>query len=94
VKLVDDIGILWKRWSTRIAGVQLVSAVAFWAALPQRWQDAIPNWVILCIVSMFAAAFIGAQSVKQKSLQPDGDVTEGHHVTDTPDMIPKPKDGA
>lgn len=68
MKLVDDIHLLWKRWSTRIAAIQLTSAVAWWAVLPAEWKAAVPNWVLLVIVGAFAIGFVGAQSVKQKGL--------------------------
>lgn len=69
MKLVDDIDNLYKRWSTRIAAVQVGSAVLFWAAMPDDLRDAVPHWVKCAMVAGFGLMFIGAQSVKQQKLQ-------------------------
>lgn len=71
MKLVDDIDTLWKRWSTRIAGIQLTAALTYWALIPAEWKAAVPNWVLLLLVGIFGAAFMGAQAVKQPSLNKD-----------------------
>mgnify|MGYP001580284589 CR=1 FL=1 len=72
MKLVDDLGTLWKRWSTRIAASQAV-LVAFWLGLPDDWKTAIPGWALSIVVGVFALAVIGAQSVKQPGLKPPSD---------------------
>lgn len=66
LELVDDLRHLWRRWSTRIAASQ-AGLVLFWAGLPDEWKAAIPNTVLIAVVAIFAASFIGAQAVKQKS---------------------------
>lgn len=68
MKFVDDIGTLWKRWSTRIAASQ-AALVALFVALPEKWQDAIPHTVLAVIAGIFAFGIISAQAVKQKSLE-------------------------
>jgi hypothetical protein len=72
MKLVDDVGNLWRRWSTRIAASQL-GLVAFWLSLPQDLRDAVPRVALGAVVALLALAFISAQAVKQKKLQtPNG----------------------
>lgn len=68
LQLVDDIGILWKRWSTRIALSQ-GGLVLLWISLPQDMRDAVPRKWVAVMVGTFAAAFVTAQSVKQPRLQ-------------------------
>jgi hypothetical protein len=72
MKLVDDAGTLWKRWSTRVAASQL-GLVGFWAILPTEWKTAVPNAVLLIVVMVFAIAFISAQALKQPGLKSLGD---------------------
>lgn len=69
MKLVDDAHTLWRRWSTRIAGIQIVSAAAFWALLPADWRDAVPSWFKFGLVIAFGLSFIGAQSIAQRKLR-------------------------
>jgi hypothetical protein len=68
--LIDDLGSLYKRWSTRIAGLQLTSAVAFWGLAPPEWKAAVPNWALLAMMAFFGLAFMTAQGIKQPSLTP------------------------
>lgn len=70
MKLVDDAATLWKRWSSRIAALQVVT-VPFWLGLPDDWKAAVPGWVLALTVAVFGAAFLTAQAVKQPSLNPD-----------------------
>lgn len=67
MKLVDDIGDLWKRWSTRIAASQGALVVLF-VSLPEKWQDAIPHTVLAIFAGLFALGIISAQAVKQPNL--------------------------
>ena len=69
MKLADNANLLWRRWSTRIAASQ-AGLVLFWAGLPEKWQDAIPAWILATCAGIFAIAFISAQAVKQPSLAP------------------------
>jgi hypothetical protein len=71
MKLVDDLDTLWKRWSTRIAAMQ-AGLVLFWTQLPDEWRNAIPSWVLAVTVGICAVSFIGAQAVKQESIQKKG----------------------
>lgn len=74
MKLVDDVRLLHRRWSTRIAASQ-AGLVLFWVGLPPEWKTAIPNWVLAIVVAIFAVAFISAQAVQQPALNrpKDGD---------------------
>lgn len=70
--IADDANNLWKRWSTRLAGIQVGSSIAAWAALPEEWRQAIaahPN-LLFAGVAGLGTAFVLAQAVKQKSLTP------------------------
>lgn len=69
MKLVDDANLLWKKWSTRIAAIQLASVITWWAGLPPEWKAAVPNWVLLTLVGIFGAGFIGAQLISQPNLK-------------------------
>lgn len=75
--LVDDIRSLPKRWSTRIAGLQITSVLAFWALVPPEWRAAVPNWFMFGMVIFFGCTFIAAQSVQQKSLNKDKEEKDG-----------------
>jgi hypothetical protein len=70
IEMVDDARYLWRRWSTRIAGIQFAAVIGWWAALPEEWKDAVPHWLVLALVAGSGISFIGAQSVKQKNLHP------------------------
>jgi hypothetical protein len=67
MKLVDDVHLLWRRWSTRIAAAQ-AGLVLFWTGLPDDWRAAVPGWVLAVVVGLFALTFISAQAVKQDKL--------------------------
>lgn len=67
-QLVDDINLIWKKWSTRIAASQ-AALVLFWTGLPHELRNAVPEWVLTVAVALFGVSFICAQSVKQPSLQ-------------------------
>lgn len=69
--LIDDVHTLWKRWSTRIAGIQFVGVMAWWGALPTEWKAAVPNWVLTGAVAVSGLLFIAAQAVKQPGLKGD-----------------------
>ena len=68
ITLVADVNNLWKRWSSRIAGVQLTAALAYWGLIPAEWKAAVPNWAIALAVAFFGAAFLSAQSIKQSTI--------------------------
>ena len=64
MKLIDDVNILYRRWSTRIAASQ-VALVAMFVSLPEKWQDAVPHTVLAILAGLFALSIITAQAVKQ-----------------------------
>lgn len=68
MKLVDDAGNLWRRWSVRIQAAMLVLGGSYWAFLPQEWKDAIPKSLLAAVVVIGAAATLTAQAVKQDNL--------------------------
>lgn len=72
MKLADDAHLLWKRWSSRIAGAQ-VALVALFVSLPEKWQDAIPHTILAILAGVFALSIISAQAVAQPNLKKDGE---------------------
>lgn len=70
--LVADLGTLWRRWSTRLAGVQATGVIAFWGLAPAEWKAAVPNWALFALMVFFGLCFIVAQAIKQSSLTPPG----------------------
>lgn len=67
MKLVDDVNHLWRRWSTRIAASQ-AALVALFVSLPDKWQDAVPHWLLFGLFGVFAVSIITAQAVKQANM--------------------------
>jgi hypothetical protein len=66
--IVDDVGTLWKRWSTRIAAFQFSTVLIWWAGVPAEWKAALPASAGMLLLAGSGAAFIIAQMVKQKNL--------------------------
>lgn len=69
-QLADDIGGLWKRWSTRIQAA-VITLAASWGLSPEEWRDAVPKWMLVALMAVFALATISAQAVKQKKPSPE-----------------------
>ena len=69
MKLVDDARFMWRRWSTRIAAIQVGSIAVWWVALPDEWKAVIPHSWIKAAVILSGTSFIGAQMIAQPKLQ-------------------------
>jgi hypothetical protein len=68
MKLVDDIGSIWKRWSVRIVAAQVV-LIATWAAFSAvGLAPDVANWIKWTIVGVFSAAALTAANLQQKNL--------------------------
>lgn len=69
--LVDDVGKLYRRWSTQIQ-ISIIPLAGGWIAAPQEWRDAVPKWCLVVLMVAYAVATVTAQAVKQPSLTKDG----------------------
>lgn len=68
MKLVDDLEIIWKRWSVRLVAAQ-VALIATWAGFSAiGWTPDVPDWLKWTVVILFGAAAVTAANFKQKNL--------------------------
>jgi hypothetical protein len=64
MKLIDDIGAIWKFWTVKIQASSL-ALMALWTASPQDWRDAIPKKALIAVMAAVALSTIFARGVKQ-----------------------------
>lgn len=69
MKFVDDLRLLPRKWSTRLAGIQITSVVGFWALVPAEWKSAVPNGFMFALVIFFGLTFVIAQAIHQPKLK-------------------------
>lgn len=57
----------WKRWSTHLAGLNAMTLVTTFALLPERIQDAFPQWSLITIGAAVLASVLipAATSISQ-----------------------------
>lgn len=58
----------WKRWSTHLAGLNAMTLVTTFALLPERIQDAFPQWSLITIGGAVLASVLipAATSISQR----------------------------
>lgn len=69
--LVDDLSLIWRRWSVKIAASQLI-LIATWAAFSAvDMVPAVPDWIKAVVVVTFSAAAVAVSPFRQANL-PNG----------------------
>lgn len=79
VQLVDDKGIIHKRWSVRLAKIG-AATMAGWAALTSAGLvSAVPAWVAQAVAGMILVCICGAAYLKQPAAdEPESDDGQAH----------------
>lgn len=67
MEFVDTAKVWYKKWSTWLAG-SIGTAVATYAILPERFQDAFPEWFLFSLGLVVIFGIPAAVQTKQKSL--------------------------
>lgn len=64
MKLVDDVKGAWRWFSVQIPAINL-ALLGTWGAMPERFQDAIPQGVMLSTAAGLVALGLAGRLVKQ-----------------------------
>jgi hypothetical protein len=72
LRLVDDLSVIWKRWSVKIVAAQAVVLLTWGAFYACGLTPTVPEWVKGAVVVVFTLAALTAAPLKQSNLPPNG----------------------
>lgn len=70
MKLVDDLSIVWKRWSVQIVAAQVVILATYGAMSVAGVAPTVPGWLAWTGFIVFNLAALTVAQLKQKNLPP------------------------
>lgn len=70
IELVDDLGMIWKRWSVKIIVIQGAVAATYGALHIAGLAPELPDWLLLAGFLLFSAAASTVALLKQSNLPP------------------------
>ena len=68
MKLVDDLSLIWKRWSIQIVAAQAVILGVYGALAVVDLQPDVPGWLKWTSMMVFTLAALAAAPLTQKNL--------------------------
>lgn len=70
MKLVDDLSIIWKRWSVQITAAQVVILATYGAMKAVDIAPDVPGWLGWLVLFVLSAAALTVAPLQQKNLPP------------------------
>lgn len=68
MKLVDDVSVIWKRWSVQIVAAQVVTLATYGAMAAVGVAPTVPGWLAWTAFLVFNAAALAVAPLQQKNL--------------------------
>jgi hypothetical protein len=72
LQLVDDLSLIWKRWSVKIVAAQSILLLTWGAFYAAGLAPTVPEWMKGAVVVVFSLAALTAATLKQSNLPPNG----------------------